>query len=331
MPRPYRGVLTDGTTSLTTFPPWCYNATMHNGATPTPAYPLPIALALHDAEWACSGDADRAECHDAALWLTSVLTCYLGAVAVGQYSQALYTDQIEADPTLNRSLRSLRRVMPGQWLLWAARGLAATPDGLVAGLSEWYARPEPGALAEAYTTVRDVMVTHMEYGGEYGPRVEVSPRLFLELVDQYRVRGSKVPGDTLPTEALAQVAGAVLGGARILLEGATCLAQYPLYAPQQRRLLTGLEATTPMPPLHAPEGAAEAATLLLYPPGETPDYTKRPTLQAERLPLFPLDPLLAYLYCRECDAYQVAALREVANDTPTYQGLDPQCRHTIGV
>jgi hypothetical protein len=315
--------------SLTTLPPWCYNACMHNGATLTPAYPLPIARALHHAEQACQGDDDKARCHDAALWLTNVLACYLGAVAVGQYSQALYTDRIEPDPTLNRSLRSLRRVMPGQWLLWAARGLAATPDGPVEGLSEWYAGPKPGALAEAYTAVRDVMVAHMEYGGEYGPRAEVSPRLFLELVDQYRVRGSKLPGDALPTEALAQVTSAVLGGARIILEGAPSLARYPLYAPQQRRLLMGLEATTPMPPMQAPEGAAEAATLLLYPPGETPDYTRRPTLQAERLPLFPLDPLLAYLYCRECDAYQVAALREVANGAPTYQGLDPQCRHTI--
>jgi hypothetical protein len=302
---------------------------MHNGATLTPAYPLPIARALHDAERACPGDGDKVKCHDAALWLTNILACYLGAVAVGQYSQALYRDQIEADPTLNRSLRSLRRVMPGQWLLWAARGLAATPDGPVAGLSEWYSHLETGALAEAYTIVRDVMVTRMEYEGEYGPRTEVSPRLLLELVDQYRVRGSKLPSDALPTEALAQVASAVMRGARILLEGAPSLAQYPLYAPQQRRLLMGLEATTPMPPMQAPEGAVEAATLLFYPPGVIPDYTKRPTLQAELLPLLPLDPLLSYLYCRECDAYQVAALREVANGAPTYQGLDPQCRHTI--
>lgn len=305
---------------------------MHNGARPTPkpSYPLPIARALREAERVCI-DVEKAACHDVALRLADALTYYLGAVAVGQYSQALYMDQIEADPTLNRSLRSLRRVLPGQWLLWAARGLSATPNGPVAGMSEWYSRLGGGAVAEAYTAVRDVMVAQMEYGGEYGPRAEVSPRLFLELLDQYRVRRGKLPTDAPPPEVMAEVASAALAGLRALLESAPFLAQYQLYAPQQRRLLMGLEATTPMPPMHAPEGAGEAATLLLYPPGELPDYTKRPTLQADRLPIFPLDPLLAYLYCQECDAHQVAGLREVANGAPTYQGLDPQCSHTISL
>ncbi len=310
--------------------PRCYNAPMYKSKEAMDAYPLPIARALHKVEQVCLGE-DGAACHDAVFTLADALTYYLGAVAVGQYSQALYTDQIEADPTLSRSLRSLRRVLPGQWLLWAARGLAATPDGPVAGLSEWYAQAEKGALTEAYTAVRNVMVERLSYAGEYGPREEVSPRLFLELLDQYRVKLSKTPGNALQPGTLREVADAALSGLRALMQSATFLGEYQLYAPQQRKLLMGQEAATPMPPMHAPEDAAETATLLLYPPGEKPDYTKRPTLQAERLPLFPTDPLLVYLYCKECDTHHVAALREVVNSQPIYQGLDPECNHVIRV
>jgi hypothetical protein len=175
------------------------------------------------------------------------------------------------------------------------------------------------------------MVEKLSYGGEYGPRDEVSPRLFLELLDQYRVRRGKTPGDALQPGTLGEVADAALSGVRSLMQSATFLTEYQLYAPQQRKLLMGLEAATPMPPMHAPEDAAETATLLLYPPGEKPDYTRRPTLQAERLPLFPLDPLLTYLYCKECDEHHVAALREVINSLPIYQGLDPECKHVIRI
>ncbi|HKP52885.1 MAG TPA: hypothetical protein VJ183_09555 [Chloroflexia bacterium] len=301
---------------------------MQKGGVQEDSYPLPIARALQEAEQACLGE-NRAACHDAALALAHALAYYLGSVAVGQYFQALYTDQIEADPTLSRSLRSLRRVLPGQWLLWAARGLASTPAGPVAGLSGWYSRPDTGALADAYTAVRDVMVERLGYAGEYGPREEVSPRLFLELLDQYGVRRSKLPDDALPIETTGEIASTILIGLRALMQSATFLAEYQLYTPQQRKLLMGLEATTPMPPMHTPEGAEETATLLLYPPGEKPDYTKRPTLQAERLPLFPLDPLLVYLYCKECDTHRVAALHEVIDNQPIYKGLDPQCNHVI--
>lgn len=297
---------------------------MQNGAEPVAEYPLHLARALQEAERACPGE----ECCDAALMLSRVLTYYLGAVAVGQYSQALYAGLIEADPTLTRSLRSLRRVLPGQWLLWAARGLAATPDGPVAGLSQWYSREERGAVSLAYSEVRDVMVSRLDYGGEYGPREDVSPRFFLELLDQYVVRRGKLPGDVLSGEAQGDVGSAVLLGLRAIIRGATPLAEYQLYAPQQRKLLMGLEAATPMPPMQAPDDA-ETATLLLYPPGDKPDYTRRPTLQPQRLPLFPLDPLLAYLYCGECDTYHVSALQGVAESNPTYKGLDPQCRHLI--
>jgi hypothetical protein len=104
------------------------------------------------------------------------------------------------------------------------------------------------------------------------------------------------------------------------------MGEYPLYAPQQRQLLMGLSATAPMPPMTAPD---TEATILVYPPGEPPDYTKRPDLTAERLPLFPLDPLLAYLRCEQCGTHRMAALSEVAGGTPAYRGLDPECRHTL--
>jgi len=300
---------------------------MQNGPEERHEYALPVARASREADRSCS--EDESSCHDSALWLTEVITCYLGAIAVGQYTQALYSGTIEADPTLNRSLRSLKRLLPGQWLLWGARGLAATPGGLVAGLSDWYTRAETGPLADAYAAVRGVMVEHLEYAGDYGPATEVSPRLFLELLDQYRIRLSKSSPEALSADQRLALGKTILSGLRALLESGRFLAEYRLYAPQQRKLLMGLEESTPMPPISAPDDAAESATLLLYPPGALPDYTKRPGTQADLLPLFPLDPLLAYLYCQECDSYRVAALRGLEGQTPTYQGLDPACRHKI--
>ncbi len=308
----------------------CAMNNTRNDPPTTAPYPLPVDRALSAAERACA-DEGGAACHDAVLRLAGVVTDYLGAVAVGQYSQALYTDQIGTDPTLTRSLQSLRRVLTGQWLLWTAKGLAATPDGPVSGLSGWYELPQSGDLADAYATVRGIMVDLMAYTGEYGARGRVSPRTFLEVLDQYVIRRGKMPADTLDTDTLGATGSAILAGLHMLLQSGTSLTEYELYAPQQRLLLMGSEATTPMPPIGMVDAAAETATLLLYPPGEKPDYTKRPNLQTQRLPLFPLDPLLAYLYCRECDTYQVAALREVANGVPTYAGLDPQCGHSISV
>jgi hypothetical protein len=301
----------------------------------SPPYPLPISRALVTAEQACSG-ADGAACHAAVLKLVDAIVYYLGAVAVGQYSQELYLGHAKVDPTLNRSLRNLRRLLPGQWLGWIARGLAATPNGPVQGFAAWYSEEDDrGDIARAYGAVQRIMVETLGYTGEYGPRERVSPRLLLELIDQYRVRRSKTSPEALgqagtPAPTLdmdAQVSGALLPGLRALLASADFLTEYPLYAPKQRQLLMGVEPTTPMPPISAP--ADSAATLLIYPPGEAPDYTKRPNLHAERLPLFPLDPLLVYLRCPQCDGYRVAALREVVGGIASYVGLDPDCGHTI--
>ena len=78
----------------------------------TLAYPLPIVRWLETAGNACT-EGNDANCHAAVLRLADTIVYYLGAVAVAQYSQTLYTGQIEADPTLNRSLRALRRVLLG--------------------------------------------------------------------------------------------------------------------------------------------------------------------------------------------------------------------------
>jgi hypothetical protein len=246
---------------------------------------------------------------------------------VAQYSQAIYLGRAEVDPTLNRSLRSLKRVLPGQWLLWAAKGLEAAPDGPVEGLSGWYLSRQTGPLGGAYEGLRRLMVEHLSYAGDYGPQDSVSPRLLLELVDQYRIRRGKASMESLPTHFDRQVADVLLPGLRGALESGAFLTGYRLYAPAQRRLLMGTKATTPMPPISAPLDAT--ASILVYPPGEPPDYTKRPNLQTESQPLFPLDPLLVYVRCAECGKDRVGALREVSNGEATYVGQDPECRHPI--
>jgi hypothetical protein len=290
--------------------------------------PLHIAQALDSAEKACAGDSSEA-CYVAVMRLAEAIIYHLGAVAVAQYSQALYSGQIEADPTLSRSLRSLRRILPGQWLLWAARGFDSTPMGPVAGLREWYIGGQGKEAATAYETLRRVLVEQMDFLDEYGPRENVSPRELLEMVDRYRVRRGRVPAGTHSPVIEEEVGRALLEGLGSMIEDADFLRDYPLYAPQQRQLLMGSKPSSPMPPISAPGDIAATATILLYPPGEAPDYTKRPNLQAERLPLFPLDPLLAYLRCSECDRNVVAALREVVGNEPIYTGLDPRCGHDV--
>ena len=289
-------------------------------------YPLPISRALAAFEQACAG-GDPSVCHAAAIRLADVIVYYLGAVAVAQYSQALYLGDIEADPTLNRSLRNLRRVLPGQWLGWTARGLAAAPTGPVEGLAGWYTREVEGEAVASYEVLRRVMTGTLDYTGEYGAREGAAPRHLLELIDQYRIRRGKSPAEKLRPDLDTEVSTALLSGLRALLKSAAFLTEYVLYAPNQRQLLMGDKATTPMPPMSAPADAD--ATLLLYPPGELPDYTKRPNLQVEWLPLFPLDPLLIYARCSECGSYRVAALQEVVHGTPSYLGLDPDCGHLI--
>ena len=291
-------------------------------------YPLPVARALEAAERACGGDGgDGATCHAAVMRLATTLAYYVGAIAVAQYTQALLTGQIEPDPTLSRSLRSLRRVLLGQWLGWAARGLAAAPGGPVEGLARWYGGKQAGDIANAYGGLLGLMREHLAYAGDYGPQETVSPRTLLELVDQYRIRRGKAPTGALPPDFDRRVTDTLLLGLRAMLDGAAFLKEYDLYAPQQRQLLMGPKPTTPMPPIQAPAEAAEAATLLLYSPGEEPDYTKRPDQQKQRQPLFPLDPLLAYLPCPQCNRHRVAALQEVVAGTPRYLGLDPDCEH----
>src|ERR687887_228511 len=94
-------------------------------------YPLPVTRWLEAAERSCAA-GEGVACHESAVGLADALAYYLGAVAVAQYSQALYRERIAPDPTLNRSLRNLRRVLPGQWLGWVSRALAAIGTGVEA-------------------------------------------------------------------------------------------------------------------------------------------------------------------------------------------------------
>jgi hypothetical protein len=168
----------------------------------------------------------------------------------------------------------------------------------------------------------------LSYAGDYGDREEASPRDLLELIDQFRIRLGKVGESALSAEGASALSGALVSGLRAAIESAPFLTTYQLYAPVERKLLMGLEPTTPMPPISSPP-FGELLTLLLYPPGEPPDYTKRPRLDQERMPLFPLDPLQSYLWCTTCDTQRVFALREAQPPTFTYVGLDPDCGHVL--
>jgi hypothetical protein len=168
----------------------------------------------------------------------------------------------------------------------------------------------------------------LSYAGDYGDREQASPRDLLELIDQFRIRLGKVGESALSAEGASALSGALVSGLRAAIESAPFLTTYQLYAPVERKLLMGLEPTTPMPPISSPP-FGELLTLLLYPPGEPPDYTKRPRLDQERMPLFPLDPLQSYLWCTTCDTQRVFALREAQPPTFTYVGLDPDCGHVL--
>ena len=291
----------------------------------TPLLPLHIARALRAVERATPGSDQHARVVD----LADGLLYYVGALAIAQYSQAVVLEQINADPTLNRSLRSLRRILPGQWLGWTARALEATPTGVVEGLSEWYSQDSSAALATSYEELRSIMVADLAYAGDFGSRTFVPPRSLLELLDQYRIRRDKTPPGALLGDLDERVVNALLPGLRSAIDRASFLREYVLYAPGQRQLLMGVKATTPMPPMSAPADLVDTATILLYPPGTIPDFTKRPKRNEERGPLFPLDPLIVYIESKECDRFIMAALSRVENGRPVYKGLDPECRGVI--
>jgi hypothetical protein len=291
----------------------------------TPLLPLHIARALRAVDKATQGT----EQHARVLELADGLLYYLGALAIGQYSQAVVLEQINADPALNRSLRSLRRLLPGQWLGWTAKGLEATPNGVVEGLSEWYLHESMPELAKAYTELLSITVVDLTYTGDFGERTFVPPRALLELVDQYRIRRGKVSPEALPGDLDERVAGALLPGLRAAISRARFLEDYVLYAPAQRQLLMGVKAATPMPPMSAPADLLDAASILLYPQSSVPDFTKRPSGDEENRPLFPLDPLIVYIESKECDRFVMAALSGVGGGKPVYKGLDAECKGEI--
>jgi hypothetical protein len=291
----------------------------------TPLLPLHITRAL--------GAVDKTEQgreqHARVLELADGILYYVAALAVGQYLQGVVLEQVQADPALNRSLRSLRRVLPGQWLGWAAKGLEATPNGIGEGLGDWYLRESTPELVASYEALRGIMVEDLGYNGDFGERAVVPPRGLLELVDQYRIRRGRVQAESVPEGVDEKVVGALLPGLRAAISGAGFLGEYVLYAPAQRQLLMGRKATTPMPPISAPADLAEAATVLVYARSSVPDFTKRPSGDEQSRPLFPLDPLIVYIESKECDRFIMAALKGVEGGKPIYKGLDPECEGEI--
>ncbi|MGI8588530.1 MAG: hypothetical protein ACR2M0_12720 [Chloroflexia bacterium] len=246
------------------------------------------------------------------------LVFYLGAVAISVYEQ-VRAEGGASDPTLNRSLRNLRRPTYGQWLGWVRGALNAVPAGaaLLPGLRAAYETPDDGMLLLGYEGLRGIMAVQLGYTGDYGPREEASPRLLLELINQYQLRRANhplPPGSGFDEMA---VVTALAPGLRAAYNRFGLLAAYPLLGLVRTPAggievlkLQGLdlrESAVELDPAADPPG-----TLLLADPNE--------------LPMLVLDPWLIYAECPECGQVQVAAFSGQDGDVQRYLGLE--CEHT---
>ena len=280
-------------------------------------YPQPLARAWQRVLIA----SPRASFHHRQLLvLAEVLAEYLGAVAVSAYEQ-FQAEGGAPDPTLNRSLRNLRRPTFGQWLGWVRGALAAVPPAaaLIPGLAPAYDSPDTGMLLVGYESLRQLMVVQLGYTGEYGAREAATPRLLLELINQYQLRRANHP---LPPDSGFEemaVVTVLAPGLRAALGYLAPLAAYPLL---------GLVRT--------PAGAVAVLRLQGLDIGESsveldPDATPPGTLllaTPEELPALVLDPWLIYAQCPTCGQVQVAAFRGRQDDEWRYHGLD--CEHDWG-
>ncbi len=256
--------------------------------------------------------------HRQLLVLAETLVDYVAAIALAAYA----ADQAAGappDPTLNRSLRSLRRPTFGQWLGWAAAGLVAVPpEGApVPGLAAAYETPHADLMLTAYEGLRGIMVVQLDYTGEYGAREAVSPRLLLELLNQYQLRLARhPPAPAVGFDEMAVIA--VLGpGLRTVLGHLAVLAAYPLLALARGEAgaievlrLQGLDVVEAAVELEP--GAAPPGTLLLA--------------DAEDQPMLVLDPWMIFAACPECGQVQVAVFAGREGDVLQYHGLE--CEHT---
>jgi hypothetical protein len=280
-------------------------------------YPEPVARAWQRALIASPLPSFH---HRQLLVAAETLAYYLGAVAISAYEQ-YQAEGGTPDPALNRSLRNLRRPTFGQWLGWVRAALAAVPaeESLLPGLAAAYEAQDNGMLLLGYEGLREMMVVQLGYSGEYGARETASPRLLLELINQYQLRRANHP---LPPDSGFDEIGAVAvmaPGLRAALSRLALLAAYPLLGLVRTPAgtvevlrLRGLNPEASSVELD-PEAAAPGTLLLANP---------------DELPMLVLDPWLIYAECPECGQVQVAAFERREGETLYYHGLE--CEHTWG-
>jgi hypothetical protein len=275
-------------------------------------YPLPLARGWQRVLVAAPRPSVH---HEALLVLAETLTNLLGGIAIAAYTQRGAT----ADPTLNRSLRSLRRPTWGQWLGWVRGALAALPpdEAPVPGLAAAYEATDTNLLLLGYEGLRGQMVVYLGYTGDYGHQEAASTRLLLGLINQYQLRLATHPPAPDSGWDPMGIVTVLAPGLRAALGRLSLLADYPLLglvrdADEQVQVLrlsgfSATESSVELEPDVEPPG-----TLLLADPDE--------------LPLLVLDPWLVFARCPECDDVQVAAFAGQEGAQVRYRGLD--CGHS---
>jgi len=277
-------------------------------------YPLPLARAWQRALIA----SPRAAFHHRQLLVAAEwLAYYLGAVAIAVYEQ-LRAAGGSAAPTLDRSLRNLRRPTYGQWLGWVRGALGALPaeHDLLPGLQPAYEDADRGMLLLGYEGLRAIMVVLLGYTGEYGAREAASPRLLLELINQYQLRRVK---HTLPPDSgfdEMAVVSVLAPGLRACYGRLGLLAAYPLL---------GLLQTPDGVEVVRLQGLSVTASSVELEPDSSPPGTLL-LANREELPVLVLDPWLIYAACPECGTIQIAAFAGQEGAARRYHGLE--CEHT---
>jgi hypothetical protein len=255
--------------------------------------------------------------HRQLLVAAETLADYVAAVAISAYEQ-YQAEGGAPDPTLNRSLRNLRRPTFGQWLGWAATALHAVPDdhALIPGLQAAYEAPDTGMGLLGYEGLRGLLVVYLGYTGDYGQREVATPRLLLELINQYQLRLANHP--PAPDSGYDEMAAVTVlaPGLRAALGHLSLLAAYPLL---------GLVRTTagPVEVLHL-QGLGIGESSVEIDPDAPPPGTLL-LANPDELPMLVLDPWLIYTQCPECGQVQVAAFRGRQGDHLQYYGFD--CEH----
>ena len=274
-------------------------------------YPMPLARGWQRVLVAAARPSLH---HEALLVLAETLAAVLGGIAIAAYQGR----ETPPDPALNRSLRNLRHVTLGVWLGWVRGALVAVPpaEAPIPGLAAAYEAADPDMLLIGYEGLRGQMVVYLGGAGDYGPREAASPRLLLELINQYQLRLAKHPPAPDSSWDPMGIVTVLAPGLRAALGRLAVLADYPLLGlvrdaggqVQVLRLMgfSAEESSVELDPEAAPPG-----TLLLADPDE--------------LPMLVLDPWLIFARCPACGNTQVAALAGQRDATTDYFGLD--CGH----